>query len=234
MKAIIMSDSPKEPPNTNYENQNPGDERPLFRDLLSRAHDLGLADIKTKAISISDPPERRAIFKATVTMRTEDGFVEYVGHGDCDDKNTHALIAPHYIRMAETRAIARALRWATNEGRTCEEEMPSYDGVITNVDFANKKRGIDHTAGEDQKGLLAAIERGDGAVEQAAKADLLAKIQRGEKILVNNATVQLMRKKLPKRRLHYNTIPDLRRYHAALRREYLKLNPDAKDTTDDQ
>ena len=112
--------------------------------------------------------------------------------------------------------------------------MPSYDGVITNVDFANKKRGIDHTTGEDQKGLLAAIERGDGAVEQAAKADLLAKIQRGEKILVNNATVQLMRKKLPKRRLHYNTIPDLRRYHAALRREYLKLNPDAKDTTDDQ
>ena len=94
MKAIIMSDSPQEPPNTNYENRNPGDERSLFRDLLSRAHDLGLADIKTKAISISDPPERRAIFKATVTMRTEDGFVEYVGHGDCDDKNTHALIAP--------------------------------------------------------------------------------------------------------------------------------------------
>ncbi len=73
MKAIIMSDSPKEPPNTNYENQNPGDERPLFRDLLSRAHDLGLADIKTKAISISDPPERRAIFKATVTIRTGRG-----------------------------------------------------------------------------------------------------------------------------------------------------------------
>ena len=229
-----MSDAPKKPPYTTNENDAPGDKRPLFRELLSRAHDMGLAHIKTKAISISDLPERRAVFKATVTMRTEDGFVEYVGHGDCDDKNTHALIAPHYIRMAETRAIARALRWATNEGRTCEEEMPSYDGVITNMDFANKKRRIDHTAGEDQKGLLAAIERGDGAVEQAAKADLLAKIEKGEKILVNNATVQLMRKKLPKRRLHYNTIPDLRRYHAALRREYLKLNPDAKDTTDDQ
>ena len=222
MKAIIMSDSPKEPPNTNYENQNPGDERPLFRDLLSRAHDLGLADIKTKAISISDPPERRAIFKATVTMRTEDGFVEYVGHGDCDDKNTHALIAPHYIRMAETRAIARALRWATNEGRTCEEEMPSYDGVISDVDFVNKKMPTPD------------LERGDGAVGEAAKDDLLEKIERGEKILGNNATVQRMRKKLPKLRLHYNTMSDLRRYHAALRREYLKLHPDAKDTIDDQ
>ena len=99
-----MSDSPKEPSNITYENDNPGDERPLFRDLLSRAHDMGLTHIKTKAISISDPPERRAVFKATVTMRTEDGLLDFVGHGDCDEKNTHALIAPHYIRMAETRA----------------------------------------------------------------------------------------------------------------------------------
>ena len=214
-----MSDSPKEPSNITYENDNPGDERPLFRDLLSRAHDMGLTHIKTKAISISDPPERRAVFKATVTMRTEDGLLDFVGHGDCDEKNTHALIAPHYIRMAETRAIARALRWATNEGRTCEEEMPSYDGVIGKVDFVNKQIRTDHAAGE---------------VGKAAKDDLLEKIERGEKILGNNATVQLMRKKLPKMRLHYNTMSDLRRYHAALRREYLKLHPDAKDTIDDQ
>ena len=182
---------------------------------------MGLTHIKTKAISISDPPERRAVFKATVTMRIEDELLDFVGHGDCDDKNTHALIAPHYIRMAETRAIARALRWATNEGRTCEEEMPSYDGVIANVDFVNKKM---HTPD---------LEQGDGAVGKAAKDDLLEKIERGEKILVNNATVQRMRKELPKMRLHYNTMSDLRRYHAALRREYLKLHPDAKDTIDD-
>ena len=229
-----MSDAPKKPPYTTNENDAPGDKRPLFRELLSRAHDMGLAHIKTKAISISDLPELRAVFKATVTMKTEDGLLDFVGHGDCDDKNTHALIAPHYIRMAETRAIARALRWATNEGRTCEEEMPSYHGIVTNVDFVNKKRHTDRTAVEDHESLLAAIERGDGTVEQAAKEDLLAKIQRGEKILVNNATVQLMRKKLPKTRLHYNTMSDLRRYHAALRREYLKLNPDAKDTLDEQ
>jgi hypothetical protein len=129
-EATTMSDSPKEPPDITYENDKPDDERPLFRDPLSRAHDMGLAHIKTKAISISDPPERRAVFKVTVTMRIEDELLDFVGHGDCDDKNTHALIAPHYIRMAETRAIARALRWATNEGRTCAEEMPSYDGVI--------------------------------------------------------------------------------------------------------
>ena len=164
-----MSDSPKEPSNVTYEIDNPGDERPLFRDLLSRAHNMGLTHIKTKAISISDPPERRAVFKATVTMRTEDGLLDFVGHGDCDEKNTHALIAPHYIRMAETRAIARALRWATNEGRTCEEEMPSFDGVISKVDFVNKKIRTDHTADEDSQGLLNALEHGDGAVEKRQK-----------------------------------------------------------------
>ena len=72
--------------------------------------------------------------------------------------------------------------------------MPSYDGVIGKVDFVNKRiRTPD-------------LERGGGAVGKASKDDLLEKIERGEKILVNNATVQLMRKKLPKLRLHYNTI----------------------------
>ena len=122
-----MSDSPKEPSNITYENDTPGDGRPLFRDLLSRAHAMGLTHIKTKAISISDPPERRAVFKATVTMRIEDELLDFVGHGDCDDKNTHALIAPHYIRMAETRAIARALRWPPTRGapvrRRCHRMM---------------------------------------------------------------------------------------------------------------
>ena len=112
--------------------------------------------------------------------------------------------------------------------------MPSYDGVIANVDFVNKKMYTDHTAGEESQGSLAALEQGDDAVGKAAKDDLLEKIERGEKILVNNATVQRMRKKLPKMRLHYNTMSDLRRYHAALRREYLKLHPDIKDTIDDQ
>ena len=102
------------------------------------------------------------------------------------------------------------------------------------MDFVDKKNRTDHTAGEGSQGLQNDLECGDVAVGIAIKDDLVAKIERSEKILVNNATVQLMRKKLPKMRLHYNTMSDLRRYHAALRREYLKLHPDAKDTIDDQ
>ena len=119
-----MVNSPDKPTDDTLENQMPGDERPLYRALLARAH------IKTKCLSISDPPERRAVFKATVTMLTDYGTAHFLGHGDSDETNTHPIIIPHYIRMAGTRAIARALRWATNEGRTSMEEMPSFDGSI--------------------------------------------------------------------------------------------------------
>ena len=123
-----MPDSPDRPTDDTLETQVPGDERPLLRDLLTRAHEMGLANVKTECPSISDAPERRAVFKATVTMLTDYGTADFVGHGDSDETNTHPLIAPHYIRMAETRAIARALRWATNEGRTSMEEMPASTG----------------------------------------------------------------------------------------------------------
>jgi len=32
------------------------------------------------------------------------------------------MIKPHFMRMAETRAIARALRWATNNAKVAVEE----------------------------------------------------------------------------------------------------------------
>ena len=66
-EVIEMANSPDKPTDDTLENQMPGDERPLFRDLLARAHDMGLAHVKTKSLLISDPPERRAVFKATVT-----------------------------------------------------------------------------------------------------------------------------------------------------------------------
>ena len=49
-EVIEMADSPDKPTDDTLENQMPGDER---------AHDMGLAHVKTKCLSISDPPERR-------------------------------------------------------------------------------------------------------------------------------------------------------------------------------
>ena len=214
MEVMEMTDAPDKPPEDTLANQIPGDERPLFRDLLTRAHDMGLAHVKTKCLSISDPPERRAVFKATVTMLANYGTADFVGHGDSDETNTHPLIIPHYIRMAETRAIARALRWATNEGRTSMEEMASYDGSIAQVDFINKKIKRPDKASKDDRRLL------------------LEAIQRGEKMIGQSEKVDLLRKKLPKHRLHYNSINDLAAYREELRGEYKRLNPASGEADD--
>ena len=207
-----MPDSPDRPTDDTLETQMPGDERPLYRDLLARAHEMGLAQIKTKCLSISDAPERRAVFKATVTMLTDYGTADFVGHGDSDESNTHPLIIPHYIRMAETRAIARALRWATNEGRTSMEEMPSFDGPIAVVDFVNQK-----------------VRRGDKPPTdrnpQDERAELLKAIERGEKMIGQSEKVKRLRERLPKHRLHYNSINDLAAYREDLRQEYKRLHP---------
>ena len=59
------------------------------------------------------------IFKATVTG--ERGT--YNAFGDASPRNVGKMIAPHLIRMAETRAIARALRLYTGCGYTALEEL---------------------------------------------------------------------------------------------------------------
>ena len=199
-----MPDSPDRPTDDTLETQMPGDERSLLRDLFTRALEMGLANVKTECLSISAETQRRAVFKAIVTMLTDNGTADFVGHGDSDETNTHPLIAPHYIRMAETRAIARALRWATNEGRTSMEEMPHFDGSIAVVDFVNKK-----------------IRRGDKPATdrrpQSEREELLKAIERGEKMIGGSEKVKSLRERLPKHRLHYNSITDLAAYRDDLR-----------------
>ena len=206
-----MPDSPDRPTDTTLENQMPGDERPLLRDLLTRAHEMGLANVKTECLSISDAPQRRAVFKAIVTMLIDNGTADFVGHGDSDETNTHPPIAPHYIRMAETRAIARALRWATNEGRTSMEEMPSFDGSVAVVDFVNQK-----------------VRRGDRPATDRnpryERAELLKAIERGGKMIGQSEKVKSLRERLLKHRLQYNSMTDLAAYREDMRQDYKRLN----------
>ena len=65
-------------------------------------------------------------------MTTEAGT--YTGIGDANVQNTGKMVAAHYIRMAETRAKARALRDALNVGGAALEElgdddMPTYPAI---------------------------------------------------------------------------------------------------------
>ena len=103
------------------------DDRVTFETLLTKAHELKAKfSIKTEMLAI-DLEKKYALFKARVIVSNgeiidnERAFNVFEGHGDATETNvTGEFIKPHFIRMAETRAIVRALRWYTNNG--CAEE----------------------------------------------------------------------------------------------------------------
>lgn len=105
-----------------------------FKGLLELAHEQGLSNISTELISIDKDTTKEeglsktivtqatglVIFKATVTGKKG----TYEAYGDASPKSVLSnAIRPHIIRMAETRAIARALRWYTGFGYTSSIEL---------------------------------------------------------------------------------------------------------------
>src|SRR5919202_5166505 len=83
----------------------------LYEGLLDEAHQQGLKRISTTLIQIPhDDNGSMAVVQAEV--ETEKGT--FSGIGDATPQNVNRMIAPHLLRMAETRAKARALRDAVN------------------------------------------------------------------------------------------------------------------------
>ncbi len=81
---------------------------------------------------VSDPIAGRWVFKATVyKIPGSEGFV---GYGDADPSNVSTLIRGAELRVAETRAVNRALRKAYGIGLCSVEELrwPSGAGSSDN------------------------------------------------------------------------------------------------------
>ena len=92
----------------------------LYAGLLEEAHSRGLRSIETELLQVPSAGNGDvAIVRAVVRM--EEG--KFSGIGDAGPQNVGRMIAPHLIRMAETRAKARALRDAINVGVTAFEEL---------------------------------------------------------------------------------------------------------------
>lgn len=91
-----------------------------YEGLLDLAHQEGLIGIETELIQIpTKDNDYLAIVQAIATTKDK----KFMGIGDCDNSSANRMIAPHKIRMAETRAKARALRDLTNVGMTAIEEL---------------------------------------------------------------------------------------------------------------
>ncbi len=99
----------------------------LYAGLLEEAHNRGLRSIETELVQVPSKENGEvAIVKAVI--RTEEG--KFGGIGDASPQNVNRAIAPHLIRMAETRAKARALRDAINVGVTAFEELGGEEEVV--------------------------------------------------------------------------------------------------------
>ncbi|MFO0590492.1 MAG: hypothetical protein U0441_23320 [Polyangiaceae bacterium] len=91
-----------------------------FKGLLALAHDDGLRAVKTKLLQ---SPEAGNGMTAIVSARVKTRSGTFTGLGDANPDNVDSKIAPHVIRMAETRALARAFRTAVNIGEVAVEEL---------------------------------------------------------------------------------------------------------------
>jgi len=78
----------------------------------------------TALLDLCDPSSSRYVFKATVfTSRSCKGFA---GYGDADPSNVSPIVHGAEMRVAETRAVNRALRKAYGIGICSVEEIGSF------------------------------------------------------------------------------------------------------------
>jgi hypothetical protein len=105
-----------------------------YEGLLDEAHQQGLCRVSTTLVQI---PEDENGNVAIVAAEIETSKGTFGGIGDASPQNVGRMIAPHIIRMAETRAKARALRDAVNIGATAIEELGDLD-----ADTAHSSNGI--------------------------------------------------------------------------------------------
>lgn len=97
-----------------------GKEFILYSGLLHLAHNKGFSGSNTTMIQA---PSNENGFSCIIMAQVTVNGNTFSDVGDASPQNVGKKIIPHIIRMASTRALARALRQAVNIGMTCFEEL---------------------------------------------------------------------------------------------------------------
>jgi hypothetical protein len=119
-----------------------------YAGLLDYAHQIGISSIEVEPLQLPTKDNGNfAICKATVVSKLGESYTDI---GDSNPSNCNAKVAKHLLRLASTRAIARALRSFTNVGLTALEELADLNDVLGN-DSAKVKPKAGKTTGKKSK-----------------------------------------------------------------------------------
>lgn len=107
-----------------------------YEGLLDLAHQMDLVSIDVELLQFpSEENNMTAIARAVAT--TEKGHFSDIG--DANPNSVNNMLKPHIIRMASTRAKARALRDLTNVGMTAIEELSVENNTSEGVEKPKTK-----------------------------------------------------------------------------------------------
>ena len=97
-----------------------------YEGLLDLAHQMGIVSLDVELLQFPNEENNMTAIARAVATTEKNRFSDI---GDASPRSVNNMLAPHIIRMASTRAKARALRDLTNVGMTAIEELSIEDDV---------------------------------------------------------------------------------------------------------
>jgi len=97
--------------------------------LLDLGHQKGISKIDVDPLQY--PTKENGMFAICKALVVSTDGRTFTDVGDANPENCSSKVKKHVLRMASTRAIARALRSYTNIGMTCLEELGADDDEST-------------------------------------------------------------------------------------------------------